>query len=72
MANLVSMTLRELRILSGWATSQRDSSLGKMMFGLPAVSSRANAFPFWLCYKTAPQAPSPNELDSAKVKIARK
>ena len=51
MANLVSMTLRELRILSGWATSQRDSSLGKMIFGLPAVSSRANAFPFWLCYK---------------------
>lgn len=57
MANLVSMTLRELRILSGWATSQRDSSLGKIIFGLPAVSSRANGFPFWLCYKTTLNTP---------------
>lgn len=49
MANLVSMTLREFRTSSGWATSQRINSLGKMIFGLPAVSSRANGFPFWLC-----------------------
>ena len=54
-ANLLSRTLRELRTLSGWATSQRESSLGKMIFGLPAVSSRTYGFPFWLCYETTPQ-----------------